>query len=390
MPQPKEHRSFLKRILKNVANIDKSTLLKNLTDESDINENWQRIFDRVEEGILICSPDGVADFFNPAAEKLLGMKAATTSSSAFWEELTDTDLKHFFKTHFQSDATETSQTFRILNPREKNIRVHVFPHAVQHPDRHLVILLDLTNPLLPEVERMARGRFEALVRLAGGLAHEIGNPLNAMTLHAEILKKQIQKLDSHQQDKLADTLQIIRDEIKHLDRIVRNFLKTTRRPPLRFQMKNLCAIAVDVMRVMRPSMEEHAIQLDFQHPEHVDFFLDEERIRSMLLNLIQNALESMPNGGTLRVAVSLQANTAKIEIQDTGSGINKNDLPHIFEAYFTTKEHGSGLGLLFVYDTVSDHGGKIQVHSEKGKGTAFEILLPLRRPNLQINHSSQK
>ena len=87
------------------------------------------------------------------------------------------------------------------------------------------------------------------------------------------------------------------------------------------------------------------------------------------------------------IHVKLQGQAVQILIQDTGKGIAPEDLPHIFEAYFTTKDHGSGLGLLFVYDAITDHGGKIQVESKKGQGTRFEILLPLRRSNLQINHT---
>ena len=214
-------------------------------------------------------------------------------------------------------------------------------------------------------------------------------PLNALSLHSEILKKQLTKLNLLENEKIQETLVIIQDEIRRLDQIVRGFLKTTRRAPLRFQMLNLSVLITDVLRVLKPSLQEHDIRIELELPEKVEFFIDEERIRSMFINLIQNAVESMKDGGVLGIRIQTYRQTVKIQIQDSGKGIPPENLPHIFEAYFTTKDHGSGLGLLFVYDAIMDHGGKIQVDSKQGEGTRFNILLPLRRSNLQINHDQQ-
>jgi|GEM_PF-887818 len=385
MSLPKQRTGFLKRLAENLEQVDKQTLLSRLVSESELHQNWLELLDRLDEGVLIVSTDGEINFINSAATRLLGVPS--DAEKPFWKHLIDSDLRHFFQNQFKSLSSEVTQTLRVLNPKERDLKIHIHPQLFKTPTRHLVSLIDLTDPILPEVERLARNRFESIIRLAGGLAHEIGNPLNAISLHSSILKKQIEKSSIHLNEKLTETVEIIQDEIRRLDHIVRSFLKTTRRAPLRFRMMNLCAIITDVLKVLRPSLEEHDIQLNLDMPDKVEFFLDEERIRSMLTNLIQNSLEAMLDGGKLLIAVRLQGQAVQIIIQDSGKSIAKEDLPHIFEAYFTTKDHGSGLGLLFVYDAVTDHGGKIQVDSKKGKGTRFEILLPLRRSNLQINHT---
>lgn len=388
MSRLEERRAFLKRLSKNLDHIDKKTLLTHLWDESDGYESLVGLLQLLDEGILIVSDQGEVELMNSSAQKILGLSAKP--GQPFWADLEDLDLKSFFEQQLKRVHSDVLQTVRVLSPQERNLKIHIHPKVLGKPARHLISITDLTHSLLPEVERMARRRFEALIRLTGGLAHEIGNPLNAMSLHSEILKKQIEKLTDSSKDRLQDTVQIIQDEIRRLDRIVRNFLKTTRRTPLRFQMLNLSGIIQDVLRVMKPSLEEHDIRLEVSIPDRVEFFLDEERMRSLFMNLIQNAIEAMPDGGCLTIQVSAKGQTARIQIQDTGKGIDAQDLPHIFEAYFTTKEHGSGLGLMFVYDAIHDHGGKINVQSRLGKGTCFEMTLPLRRSNLQIHHTANQ
>ncbi len=386
MSRLEERRGFLRRLSKNLAHVDKDTLLTHLIEESEGAESFASILNLLEEGVLLVSSEGSVDFINSAAQAFLGLEAKP--ANPFWKEIEDSELRLFFEAQFKNLKSEITQTVRVLSPQERNLKIHIYPDVVKKSARHLVGMVDLTRSLLPEVERMTRKRFEALIRLTGGLAHEIGNPLNAISLHSSILKKQIEKSSEPQKEKWLDTVQVIQDEIKRLDRIVRNFLKTTRRAPLRFQMLDLCVIIQDVLKVMRPSLEEHAIQVESILPSGVQFFIDEERIRSMFMNLIQNAIEAMGQGGRLTVRVQIKGQTVRIEVQDTGRGIAEADLPHIFEAYFTTKDHGSGLGLMFVYDAVHDHGGKIHVESRPGKGTRFEIALPLRRSNLQIRHTA--
>jgi signal transduction histidine kinase len=388
MSPREDRRGFLKRISKNIQHIDKQTLLDRLLQEAESHDSFLKLLHSLEEGILIVSPDGEIEAINDSAKKMLGI--TEDAGKPFWLELADQDLKVFFENHLPGLTAQTVQTLRVLNPHEQSLKIHLHPHILSKPARHLIELIDLTHSLIPEVERLARTRFDALLRLAGGLAHEIGNPLNAISLHVEILKKQLHQLQDAQREPLHETVQIIRSEITRLDRIVRNFLKSTRRAPLRFQMLNFADLFNEVIRVMRPTLEEREIHLEVQMPRRIEFFLDEERMRSMLINLIQNAMEAMPQGGNLKIATELQGQAVQIRIEDTGKGITKENLPHIFDAYFTTKENGSGLGLMFVHDAVADHGGKIYVKSKPRKGTRFEILLPLRRSNLQISDATGK
>ena len=181
------------------------------------------------------------------------------------------------------------------------------------------------------------------------------------------------------------TLDVIQAETLRLDRIVRNFLKAARRPPLRFRSEDLNQVLEEAIHFTGPELEAQGITVRFKpDPALPQFLMDRERLRQAFINLLKNALEAMPEPGSISIHVSHRDHLALIRFKDEGDGIKDEDLPHIFEAYFTTKEEGSGLGLMVVLNAVQEHGGRIEVLSKAGKGSTFILLLPIRRPKLQL------
>jgi signal transduction histidine kinase len=281
--------------------------------------------------------------------------------------------------------TRTVHDLRILSPREIQLRVSIFPRDEGEKNRLVILLLDITRRTEQEFESAMLSRMESLVRLAGGIAHEIGNPLNAITIHLELLKKRLAGLPDAKRQELADSLSDLQDETKRLDRIIRNFLKATRKPPLRFQLDNLSDVVADALNFLKPQLEVSKIRVQFSKAKNLPpFLMDRERLYYAFMNLIKNALEAMPRGGMLKVALSHKQHCAIVTVADTGCGINEKDLGRIFDIYYTTKQEGAGLGLMMVYDAVTEHGGKIEVVSKLNKGTSFNVLLPIREPQLQL------
>ena len=265
------------------------------------------------------------------------------------------------------------------------LRVTIFPQGEDEKKRLVILLLDITSRTEQEFEAAMLSRMESLVRLAGGIAHEIGNPLNAITIHLELLKKRLAGLPDSKRQELADSLSDIQDETKRLDRIIRNFLKATRKPPLRFQLDDLNAVVHDALSFLKPQLDVANVHIKFSNDAGLPAFLmDRERLYYAFMNLIKNALEAMPLGGALKINLSHKQNCAVVTVTDTGCGISEKDLAKIFDIYYTTKLEGAGLGLMMVYDAVAEHGGKIEVASKRNKGTTFKILLPIREPQLQL------
>jgi signal transduction histidine kinase len=273
--------------------------------------------------------------------------------------------------------------FKLLSPREVELRITLAP--TERRKGMLVIMTDITNRAEQEFEAAMIQRMESLVRLAGGVAHEIGNPLNAITIHLELLKKQLKGLPDTKRKELDASLSDIQSETKRLDRIIRNFLKATRKPPLRFRVDSLNDTVADAIGFLKPELDAAGIKTRFTRDNTMPAFLmDRERLYYAFINLIKNAMESMPKGGEVRIALAHKEHCATITIADSGCGISEEALPHIFDIYYTTKQEGAGLGLMMVYDAVKEHGGKIEVKSKVGRGTTFKLLLPVREPQLQL------
>lgn len=219
-------------------------------------------------------------------------------------------------------------------------------------------------------------RIVALGRLTAGVAHEVKNPLNAMTIHLELLR---QKLDNGAP--AADVrahADVIGHEIKRLDAVVQGFLKFARPEDMRIERVSLAAVTADVAQSVRAEAEQARVIVQVQAgapPAEVD--ADPAMLRQALLNLAVNALQAMPHGGTLRFATETAADgRAVVRVNDTGTGIPPEQLARVFDLYFTTKAGGSGIGLSMVFRTVQLHHGDIDVESTPGRGTTFTIALP--------------
>ncbi len=221
-------------------------------------------------------------------------------------------------------------------------------------------------------------RVASLGRLTAGVAHEVKNPLNAMTIHLELLK---QKLASPDPGSAGRHAEVIGAEIRRLDDVVQGFLKFVRPEDVTLAPVKTRPLVTSVLDAIGPEAEKAGVVCE-QACTDADLAIeaDEPLLRQALLNLAQNAVQAMPRGGRLRIACAAgKDGRIEVRVQDTGTGIAPENLAKIFDLYFTTKKRGSGIGLSLVFRTIQLHNGDIDVESTVGTGTTFVIRLPRGR-----------
>jgi signal transduction histidine kinase len=232
-------------------------------------------------------------------------------------------------------------------------------------------------------------KLAALGRLMSGVAHEVKNPLNAMTIHLELLKQKLAAMrepitvpagpsgGSRTLD-LTKHVSVIGDEIKRLDQVVVGFLKFARPDELKLQPVHLSSIVNEVISMTSPEAEQRGIVIKTEcTPAVPEINADPGMLQQALLNLTINACHAMPDGGTLKVTCRpVSRHRVEIAVEDTGIGIPPENLSRIFDLYFTTKQKGSGIGLSMVFRIVQLHDGEVEVQSTPGHGTRFRLLFP--------------
>jgi two-component system sensor histidine kinase HydH len=239
---------------------------------------------------------------------------------------------------------------------------------------YIILFKDMTEvqELKREVER--NQRLASLGRLAAGIAHEIRNPLSSIKGFATYFKERYREIPED-----LKTAEIMIQEVERLNRVISQLLEFARPVTIQKRPTSIQSIIKHSLRMIERDAEERAVRVMTELSDAVgEVSVDPDRLNQVFLNLYLNALEAMEDGGTLSVAL-LQGEASrgiKIVVSDTGMGIPKEDLEHIFDPYFTTKQSGTGLGLAIVHKVIESHKGEIRVESEPGRGTQVEITLP--------------
>jgi signal transduction histidine kinase/PAS domain-containing protein len=343
--------------------------------------DFESVVDNLEDAVALYSPDGKQIFANPAMEALLPELPApvralvdrTVASRQPEGPITDEPAQLLLMTHPINDANGHFVGAMLV---ARNLGYMTQVHSTLNYSRKLA----------------------ALGRLMAGVAHEVKNPLNAMTIHLELLKNKLERVPvgsavsaSSASDLRSPTsdlrspasdigkhVDIISKEISRLDTVLNGFLKFARPDELRLQPLQLETIVSDVVTTVSLEAERMRVVVKSDCPRGLpEVNADAAMLRQALLNLALNACQAMPDGGTLKIACRGAArNRVEVDVEDTGVGIPPENLQKIFDLYFTTKERGSGIGLSMVYRIVQLHDGEIEVQSTPGHGTRFRLVLP--------------
>ena len=235
-----------------------------------------------------------------------------------------------------------------------------------------------------EMEDRARvsERLAFVGKLAGGLAHEIKNPLGTLNLNLQLMKEDLEKAHTPADNRLCKKIDVLQRESKRLEEILNDFLRYARGSEPNLAEHDLNRIIEDVVNFVSPEMTLHKIQVRTQYDEDIPAVkLDADLFKQALLNIAINAQQAMPDGGELIIQTTRGDGVARIDITDTGEGIPPEKREKVFNVYYSTKKTGTGLGLPTAKRIVEEHRGRIGFQTEIGKGTCFTINLPIEPEN---------
>jgi len=352
-----------------------SDRLKMLSEKAHL----QQAVDRLEDGIIFMNEDRRILFFNKAAEVVVRRPLEEVVGSPLEELLEPSHpLRPLLEQAFEQKAGLRNATIALSQDgQSKELLVSVFLVTdAQKAMGTMVLLKDLDSIKTLQSLISYSAKLTALGRLTSGVAHEVKNPLNAMMIHLELLKE---KLDTPSEE-VEQSLEVIGSEIQRLDRVVQGFLKFIRPQELSLKPVDLNALLKDVAHLLEAEWEKQGIRFVLEcDPTLPPIAADEEPLRQAFLNILLNACQAMPKGGTVSIATEWEKQEfVRVSIADNGVGIPPEDLDKIFQLYYTTKPDGSGIGLAVVYRILQMHDGAIDVFSEVGRGTTMIVRLPVR------------
>ncbi|MBV9490561.1 MAG: PAS domain-containing sensor histidine kinase, partial [Verrucomicrobia bacterium] len=242
---------------------------------------------------------------------------------------------------------------------------------------HVMILRDITEDRKTAERTLESEKLSALTLLAAGVAHEIGNPLNSLNIHLQLIDRKLRRAPEDVRNSIQVLLDVAKGEIQRLDSIIHQFLRAIRPTSPQFASADLNEIVKESVSFLRNEIRDRdvLVKMDLA-PDLPRAEVDRDQLKQAFYNVIKNAFQAMRPGGILHIRSWWDDAYVSVSFSDTGGGISPENMSNLFRPYFTTKSSGSGLGLLIVRRIVREHGGEMEIESNEGKGVRVTVHLP--------------
>jgi signal transduction histidine kinase len=364
----------------------------------------ETVFNAIQEGIIVTDATGRITYLNEAACDLFGLENHDAIGKRLDERVRGLDWEGLSRSR-----GPITRDMEIFYPANRFINFYIVPLIIErredrivgdgeekgsehvalddHPEQvgYAIILRDITETRRSTQQTIESERLNALTLLAAGVAHEIGNPLNSLHIHLQLMERKVRELSGPAKTELQESINVARAEIRRLDSIVTQFLRAIRPAKPQLLAENINAIVDEAVQFFGPEIKDRDMVVEQELRSDLPLVqVDRDQMKQAFYNVIKNSLEAMKRRGILRIRTDMDATHVIVSFKDTGGGISADNLGRVFEPYFTTKTSGSGLGLMIVRRIVREHGGELGIESSEGKGVTITIRIPFRDQRVRM------
>ncbi len=356
--------------------VNLANLVQRLAKERTL---FEQIFKTLQEGVLVILSDGVIEYANDAAQRLIGTSGEALAGQTLWRLVPG--LRPSMGDGTGNAGPFVTREFELSYPEPRTVRLYMVP--IPGDDRggerrFAVILSDVTRDKLTTEQRIEDERTSSILLLAAGVAHELGNPLNSLTIHLQLIDRKLKKLGrSPEAESISDSVGVCREEVQRLDGIITHFLEAIRPMPPDLAETSLTDVLAEVLKFQKSEFADRGVAVEAETPASLPTVMaDRNQLKQVFFNITKNAMEAMQPGGKLKIKSRADDDSVYLLFGDSGSGIRHEDLVKLFQPYYTTKAGGHGLGLMIVKRIMRAHGGQVGIESREGMGTIITLQFP--------------
>lgn len=364
--------AFLDKLLKRMDRLEPAEVQGVVLELMKEKGFLEKTFQALQEGVILLDQDRRVRYVNTAACQFFGLREDQVLGQKLNHGMRGLDWTELLK-----PGTVVSRDLETAYPENRYLNFYITSIDDEQPLGFVMLIRDVTETRKRTEEQIESERLNAFTLLAAGVAHELGNPLNSLTIHLQLLERRLRKMGKSGEP-LREHLDIATGEIKRMDGIISQFLAAIRPTKPQLQRVQLAGLIQESLRFLKPDLDQAGVKVRLDlRADMPSMLLDADQMKQAVYNLVRNACQAMPQGGELTIHGSYTDFEVRLSFEDTGKGISPEQMGKLFQPFSTTRATGTGLGLLIVRRIIREHGGEIDIESRAGKGTCVSLWLPL-------------